>query len=371
VQYLWRHIHTITDTYDGSVPLTHFLKNYCKQHPILGSRDRRMLSSLAYSWYRSVKGIVPVSDPLSYEQQMLACMQVCKALTPQLEKLFASISSPAYMFQPELLFPYDIALSAGINKQEWLASMQVQPQLFIKVRKNKSGILGTLREHQIPFEEITDTCLSLPNGATIDALLPADSYVVQDASSQHTGTFFKATAGEHWYDCCSGAGGKSLLLVDACPGVQLTVSDKRRSILNNLEERFKQYALKKPRVFVADAAVEAQVTAVAKGIPFHNIISDVPCSGSGTWARTPEQLHFFRQPELSAFPPLQQQIAINVSRQLKKGGRLIYITCSVFMQENEGVVNAIVNHTNLQVQQMQLINGIGKRADSMFIAVLQ
>lgn len=330
-----------------------------------------MLSSLAYSWYRSVKGVVPTGAPLSYEQQLLACMQVCNAFTPQFEKLFANIPAPAYTFRPELLFPYDIALSSGITTQQWLASMQVQPQLFIRVRKNKSGILAILREQQIPFEEITDTCLSLPNGAPIDALLPADSYVVQDASSQHTGAFFKANAGERWYDCCSGAGGKSLLLVDACPGVQLTVSDKRRSILNNLEERFKLYALKKPRVFVADAAMEQQVATVAKGSPFHNIISDVPCSGSGTWARTPEQLHFFRPQDLSAFPPLQQQIAINVSRQLQKGGRLLYITCSVFRQENEDVVNAIVNSTGLQVQQMLLINGTGHRADSMFIAVLQ
>lgn len=330
-----------------------------------------MLSSLAYSLYRSVKGIVPTGAPLSYEQQMFTCMQVCNALTPQFDKLFANIPAPAYTFQPDLLFPYDIALSAGITTQQWLASMQVQPQLFIRIRKNKGGIIAMLQEQQIPFEEITDTCLSLPNGAAIDALLPADSYVVQDASSQHTGTFFNANTGERWYDCCSGAGGKSLLLADACPCVQLTVSDKRRSILNNLEERFKLYTLKKPRVLVADAAIEPQVATLAKGSPFHNIISDVPCSGSGTWARTPEQLHFFHPQDLSAFPPLQQQIVISVSRHLQKGGRLIYITCSVFRQENEDVVNAIAQNTGLQVQQMQLINGIGHRADSMFIAVLQ
>jgi 16S rRNA (cytosine967-C5)-methyltransferase len=68
---------------------------------------------------------------------------------------------------------------------------------------------------------------------------------------------------------------------------------------------------------------------------------------------------------------LQQQIAVNVSRHLKPGGRLFYITCSVFREENEAVVAEIVKQTGLKVVRMQLINGIAARADSMFMAILQ
>lgn len=286
--------------------------------------------------------------------------------------MFAGIEpATAYSFSEELLFPHNIALSDGIGRKEWLSSMLIQPQLFIRIRKDREKILALLDEQGIKYESIEPSCLSLPNGAAIDALLPPDSYVVQDASSQSTGKYFKAQQGEQWYDCCSGAGGKSLLLMDTCPAVQLTVSDKRRSILHNLEERFRLYGHKKPQVYVADAADAAQVSALAKGNAFHNIICDVPCSGSGTWARTPEQLYYFDPEAVAAFSQLQQTIAINVSRTLKKGGRLLYITCSVFRQENEDAVNAIAAHTGMRIQHMQLINGISLRADSMFIAVLQ
>lgn len=370
MRYLWQHIRTITDSYDGNVPLTHFLKNYYKQNPVLGSRDRRMLGGLSYSWYRCVKGI-EAADTTTYEQRMLVCIKVCGAFTVQFEKMFAGVELPSYKFNAATLFPYNIEMSDGIDKAEWLASMIVQPQLFIRLRKNKEKIFKLLSEQGILFEQIDDTCLSLPNGAAIDTLLPADSYVVQDFSSQGTGAFFNPYAGERWYDCCSGAGGKSLLLMDMCAGVQLTVSDKRRSILNNLEERFKKYNHTTPEVHVADSADEKQIRALAGGRMFDNIISDVPCSGSGTWARTPEQLHFFKANDLPDFPMLQKRIALNVSKQLRKGGRLIYITCSVFKQENEEVVNEIVQQRGMQIKEMQLINGIANRADSMFIAVLQ
>ena len=180
----------------------------------------------------------------------------------------------------------------------------------------------------------------------------------------------KLEKNEQWYDCCSGAGGKSLLLKDLCPGVRLTVSDKRESIIHNLQQRFRQYRFELPVAHVTDVADSAQLTRALGDKQFDHIICDAPCSGSGTWARTPEQLYFFDPATIAKFGALQQTIAVNVSRHLKKGGQLIYITCSVFEQENENVVNAIIEETGMQLVQQQIINGIGVKADNMFVAVL-
>lgn len=373
MQYLWQHIGNIIGSYRGDVPLTHFLKAYYKQHPILGSRDRRMLGTLSYSWYRCSKGIAAGRSELPFPQRMRECLVLCGAYAPVFDKMFVNVAQVGenILFDKQLLFPHHVPLSDGITRDEWLGSMLVQPRLFIRIRKDRDTILTLLDSKDISYEYITPTCLALPNGAAIDTLLPPDSYVVQDASSQSTGGYMRPVAGERWYDCCSGAGGKSLLLRDQCPGIDLTVSDKRRSILNNLEERFRLYGLKKPTVAVADAADRQQVDALAKGRLFDNILSDVPCSGSGTWARTPEQLYYFDHAAVGQFSQMQQAIATNVARCVKKGGRLIYITCSVFRQENEDVVKAITEATPLHVAEMQLINGIAIGADSMFIAVLQ
>jgi len=375
MQYLWTHIRTLADSYNGAVPFSHFIRNYTRQHPKLGSRDRKILTTVLYSWFRCSSGIiVPPGLAHSFEVRVLACLRSCGVCGPAYDKLFATFNiadADLPPLQSERLFPETLSLSDGISKDDWLLSMTRQPRLFIRVIGSKDRICKILNENNISFEEVAASCLALPNGTPIDKILPETDYAVQDASSQYTGTFFSPAAGQQWYDCCCGAGGKSLLLMAQQPAVRLTVTDKRASIINNLKERFGRYGYRRPDALVANAADAASLSNTLGTRQFDNIICDVPCSGSGTWARTPEQLFFFNSEVQQKFPPLQRVIAVNVSKYLRPGGRLIYITCSIFRQENEDVVDHIVANTGLKVQHMQLVNGISILADSMFIAVLQ
>ena len=366
MRYIGQHISTILSSYDGKVPLAHFLKSYFKQYPILGSRDRRILSALAYAWYRCAKGIDGKDwlDNLMVQWQNDRSSLVNFSLSDWLREKNIALDFSR-------LFPFDIALSAGINREEWLRSMLVQPNLFIRIRKDKGKLISLLNNGQIPFTFIGDNCLSLPNGAAIDTLLPEEAYVVQDASSQQTGNFFLPRKNELWYDCCSGAGGKSLWLKDLEPGVRLTVSDKRESIIHNLKQRFRTYGHELPVAHVTDVTNKELLSRSHGGKQFDNIICDAPCSGSGTWARTPEQLYFFDPKSLEHFAAQQKTITVNVISHLKPGGGLIYITCSVFAAENEEVVKHLCTETGLQLVSQQLINGISIHADSMFVAVLQ
>ena len=367
MRYIWQHIDSIVSSYNGSIPLTYFLKNYFKLHPRLGSRDRKILGEMAYCWYRSSRGF-HLSIP--FEEKVKSCLTICGAHSKHILPFLPQESSEKYPFLINQLFDQPYTLSSGIKKSEWLESMLAQPRLFIRIRKKKAKILAILREHSIEHEQLNVICLSLPNGAAIDKILPPDYYVVQDASSQETGNFFEPRNGETWYDCCAGAGGKSLLLKDINPSVSLTVSDKRVTIIRNLNSRFDLYHLKRPVAHILDVADKKQVDHALKGQMFDNIICDVPCSGSGTWSRTPEQLYYFDNAALATLPALQKTIAVNASVHLKPGGKLFYITCSVFEIENENVVKNIAAETNLSIQSQTLINGIKKHADSMFITVL-
>lgn len=367
MRYLWQHIQTLTDAYDGSLPLAHVLKQYCRQHPMLGSRDRKILSEMAYCWYRCSKGF---DEQLDFEQKMVACLHLCGNIDV-VGKLLTGTSYESLPFNIEQLFPVGVPLSEGVARAEWLGSMLHQPMLFIRVRKDRQRVEAILNEHNIAFAPAGERTLALPNGAAIDKLLPEELYVVQDASSQKTGEWFNPRKGEQWYDCCSGAGGKSLLLKDMEPGVKLSVSDIRDTILHNLRERFRKYGHQPPVSYVTNVSDADALARSLKGVRFDNIISDVPCTGSGTWARTPEQMYFFKTEEIDRFGKLQLNIATNVAEYLKPGGRLIYITCSVFEQENMGVVRQLMQRTGLRLQEAKLINGIEQRADSMFIAVLE
>lgn len=324
---------------------------------------------MAYCYYRTQKGL---DIQLGFEETIQAALQLCSSRQKYILP-FLSSSPEAVNFDIQRLFPYDdITLSDGITWAQWIESMLIQPDAFIRARVPVATLTAILAANDIPYTHLRDNCIALPNGSAADKVLPVDSYVVQDASSQYTGTYFQPADGQHWWDCCSGAGGKSLLLKDINRKIQLTVSDKRPTILHNLQQRFKQYHHQPPAAFVADLSSPDSLKKELGNKRFDSIICDVPCTGSGTWARTPEQLYFFTPSILEGISTLQQQIAPNVAQYLKPGGTVYYITCSVFQQENETVVDKLIAaDQSLSLQHSELINGTGHKADSMFIAVLK
>ncbi len=370
MNFIWQHVERITGSYDGSLPLPHFLKDYYKQYPILGSRDRRMLSEITFCWYRSLNWL---EESLPLKEKVEAALHICGADEQMISRLFpgSSFNAENISLNSKDVFPFDIPLSEGITKNDWLHCTLQQPMLFIRTRQDKKFILSILQQKNVDASFISDTCITLPNGTAINNWLPEDGYVVQDASSQQTGTFFKPQQDEYWWDCCSGAGGKSLLLKDMEPSVHLTVSDTRKSILYNLGKRFKLYKHTPPTTVIVDVADATELQKAMGNKKFDAVICDVPCSGSGTWARTPEQMYFFDPKSVNDFAKKQKAITTNAEQYLKPGGRLYYITCSVFRQENEDVVANLVKNCNLKVETTQLINGIEHHADSMFITVLR
>ena len=306
MRYVWQHTQFIIENFNGSIPLAHFLKNYFKQHTKLGSRDRRIISEMVYCWYRCSKAL---PEHLNFTDRVLACLFICETSVFQalqflpthwqqkkdldIARRIAFLKEEGIDFKLREIISFSPELSDGITEAIWLASMLQQPRLFIRVRKNAEQIKEQLFENNIPFTEPENNILSLPNGAPVDKILHLSDYVVQDASSQATCNYFHPMQGEAWWDCCSGAGGKSLLLKDIQADVQLTVSDKRATILHNLSERFQLYHHQQPEKMIVDAANTHALHQKFGKRKFDHIICDVPCSGSGTWARTPEQLYFF------------------------------------------------------------------------------
>ncbi|MBS1616646.1 MAG: hypothetical protein JST06_11080 [Bacteroidetes bacterium] len=376
MSYLQYHLELILADYSGSLPLHHFLKNYFRLHPKLGSRDRRGLSDAAYAWYRVGKALQ--HTPCSEEAKRMAALQLCglrpKAWEPYFLEEWKQNAGNLPGKLPILwdeIFPFDIPFSEGINRNEWLDAMKRQPQLFLRIRGNQKAFSDILEEKGIAFEWLRNDCLALPNGTKVETLFPADSYVVQDASSQATAAYFMGSHQEHWWDCCAGAGGKSLMLAEQSKSISLLVTDRRPSILSNLKERFQRYQLALPESRCLDVSDARAVSSALGKRQFEGIICDAPCSGSGTWARTPEHCYFFRPELLKNFCERQQNILRNASGYLAPGGRILYITCSIFHCENEAVAEQIAGEAGLRIESMQLINGLPLHADSLFVAVLR
>ncbi|MVT10739.1 RsmB/NOP family class I SAM-dependent RNA methyltransferase [Chitinophaga tropicalis] len=366
----------ITGSYDGTLPLHHYLKGFFKQHPYMGSRDRRQISQLVYAYYRlgylwkGKKGTSErvLTGTFLCEQQSTELLRFFrpdlddKAGLPVADKLdLLGVNNLAE------IFPFAGELSPGIDIPSFIQSFFAQPHLFIRTRNNRQlAITRLLDKAGISYEVTGDDTIALPNSTKIDTII-ADKgwYEIQDASSQQVGQLFTPAPGELWWDACAASGGKSILLMDKQPGVKLMVSDVRASILQNLHQRFKEAGIRHYESIVLDLTAPVADSAIGKR-RFDHIILDAPCSGSGTWARTPENLSFFQAGKIEEFQQLQQRIARNVAQLLKPGGTMTYITCSVFRKENEDVVSYIEKETGLKTLEGGVIAGYGQRADSMF-----
>ena len=276
------------------------------------------------------------------------------------------------------VFPWKEKLSETIDQEKFGESFFVQPNLFLRLRPgNENSVKEKLLQAGITFKEFTPACLALPNTSKIENIIELDKEaVVQDYNSQQIGEYLKLTISPHSHreqltinawDCCAASGGKSLLLYDLTPHVDLTVSDIRKSILINLKKRFAKAGIKNYRSFIADLTNDSRLPTP----DYDLIICDAPCTGSGTWSRTPEQLYFFDDKKIEQYSSLQKKIVSDIIPYLKKNGFLIYITCSVFKKENEEIAEFIKTEFHIQLVKMESLIGYDRRADTMFVALFK
>jgi len=368
--------------YPAETPLSKFLPGFYRQNKQMGSSDRKVASRLVYNYFRLGRALAnrPQDERLvlaeflcntqtnSFLQHFKPDWAACVAFS--VDEKIDLIQKTYPDFKLEDVFPWSDKISADIDKQAFLKSFFVQPDLFIRVRNGYDHLVkAELNKAQIAFKDEGDGCYSMPNGTKLEIIFPIQHWFeVQDYSSQQTAKYFKPQKWDAWWDACAASGGKSLLLHEEEPDIKLVVSDIRESILANLDERFRSAGLVKYQRKQLDLTQNNDQA--LHDYEFDGIILDAPCSGSGTWGRTPEMIAQFESPKIDFFQRLQKTIATNVIKHLKPGKPLIYITCSVFKAENEEVVDYLTKECGLKLESIEVLKGYGHKADSMFVARL-
>jgi len=174
-----------------------------------------------------------------------------------------------------------------------------------------------------------------------DALFTEGKIEVQDEGSQLLGFLLAPKRNDMVVDFCAGAGGKTLML-SAMMNSQgrlyaMDVSEKR---LANLKPRLKRSGASNIQPMLIAHENDLKVKRLAGKID--RVLVDAPCSGLGTLRRNPD-LKFRQSPRsIEAYTLQQAAILASASRLLKKGGRLVYATCSFLPAENQLIVQAFL-----------------------------
>jgi 16S rRNA (cytosine967-C5)-methyltransferase len=163
---------------------------------------------------------------------------------------------------------------------------------------------------------------------------------IQDEASQLISCLVNPKPGEKIMDICAGVGGKTTHMAEMIQNngniLAMDISHKK---IESLKERSERLGVTIIDTLVRDATSEPEKTLHEK---FDRVLVDTPCSGLGTLRRNPEIKWRMLPKDLKSFRLLQKRILNNAGHYLKRGGTLIYSSCTIMPEENEEVIEAFL-----------------------------
>ena len=241
-----------------------------------------------------------------------------------------------------------------------LEASLLHPPFTLRVNRRHGDVAGYLRrlnEAGLPAHQTGPDAVTLEKAVSVHSLPGFDEghVSVQDAGAQWAARLLDAQPGERELrqdrpqgerlaayplrvlDACAAPGGKTGHILERSD-VDLTALDVDATRLARAQENLDRLQLA-ARLAEGDAA---QPDAWWDGRPFDRILADVPCSASGVVRRNPD-IKWLRRPEDIAQFAAQQAVMLEALwRLLAPGGTLLYATCSIFDEENEGQVRAFL-----------------------------
>ncbi len=217
------------------------------------------------------------------------------------------------------------------------------PSAFLRVNRCKTT--PAMLVQRLSEEGITAVSTALPYALKAEKLPSLRQNVsfqkglfhVQDLASQLCAAALSAKPGQRVLDLCAAPGGKTFTVCeDMDDRGEIIACDIHPARVSLIEAGAKRLGFTSIHPMTADATVYRPELGA-----FDRVLCDVPCSGLGVIRRKPE-IRFKGEGEKAKYPALQRTILQNASRYVKKGGRLIYSTCTLNHEENEKTVAAFL-----------------------------
>ncbi|MCE7028421.1 RsmB/NOP family class I SAM-dependent RNA methyltransferase [Jiella avicenniae] len=364
-------IEVLSDVEARRRPVADALKDWGLSHRFAGSGDRAAIGNIVYDALRKKRsygfrmgddgaaalGFAAVLDGLAMQPEALAATLEGDRFAPQMpdgERLgrflaadFSEAPDAVRADVPDWIAAR-LKTSLGERWVEEAAALSARPPLDLRVNTLKAERDKVLKALE-PFEpEASDLA---PQGIRIAAIEGAGRhpnvqieagfqkgwFEVQDEGSQLAALLTGAAPGEQVLDLCAGGGGKSLAMAAMMDNSgQIHAADSDRHRLAPIHERLARAGCRNvqvhdPREDMTGLFGRMDLTLV-----------DAPCTGSGTWRRRPDAK--WRLSETALAKRMQEQDAVldRAAAFVCPGGRLAYVTCSLFADENAARIAAFL-----------------------------
>ncbi len=245
--------------------------------------------------------------------------------------------------------------SLGPEKTAALMAWNQQPaEVFIRMRGQGRPVPPGCAETDWPgFVRWTGE----GDWAEIEALLATGELYAQDPGTRLAPALLDAQPGEQVLDLCAAPGGKSLMLADALGEDEsglLVCVDRPGPRIEQLDENLRKLSDDNgPEVQLL--AVDALTLDPAELGQFNAILLDAPCSNTGVIRRRPDVKWRLEPTSVAEMAMLQTELLAKAATLVLPGGRIVYSTCSIEPEENQGVVEAfLVAHPDFQLASGQV-----------------
>lgn len=375
---------TILDAIESGELAERAITGWGRQNRFAGSKDRAGIRDHVFDVLRTKRSCAKIGGGNTGRELILGHLRNTK-IDP--EVVFTGEGyAPSALTEQELQIPSTTPTDAESHDlpdwawEKWQAalgdsasgaaySQRTRAPVALRInqrRTTREKVALFLAEDGIETEEhpSVSTCLLVKSNPRRVAQSRAylNGFVeLQDASSQSAVGTLQLNKGQRILDYCAGGGGKSLAIVDQY-NVSVSAYDIAPKRMADIPKR------------AARAGVKLDVLDDAKLLnspQFDAVFCDAPCSGSGTWRRTPDAKWRLTKEEFEAFPELQADVINAASKFVVLGGLLIYATCSVFTSENSEIIKRFLADNRDFSKQSDKLIVPQSELDGFYLCVLQ
>jgi 16S rRNA (cytosine967-C5)-methyltransferase len=214
----------------------------------------------------------------------------------------------------------------------------------VKNRAQPSEVIEQLQRSGASLipSRIASGAWRISGGASLLSKLVAEGKVyLQDEASQLVAGVLRAEPGDRVLDLCAAPGSKTTQIADiASDSAIIVASDLHEHRLRTVVHAAQTQGFSSIHCVALDGLQSLPVGRNA----FDRVLIDAPCSGTGTLRRNPEIRWRISPADIQELSQRQKQLLFNAAGTIKPGGRLVYSTCSVEIEENEDVRQAFLEN---------------------------
>lgn len=253
---------------------------------------------------------------------------------------------PLFLDRLERIIPREFFSSVVESfAKDKIFSVRINP-----LREKRENILTLLKQRRIEFQEVEwyeDALIVTSASPFLDDFIQGGFLYRQNLSSMLVPLIINPEPGERVLDLCAAPGSKTTQMA--------AMMGNQGQIIANEPVKSRFYKLKSVVSLLGARNVELKAADGRKfrdsGL-FDKILVDAPCSSEGLFQTSmPETYAYWSPRKIKEMVQKQRGLLLNATRLLKKGGTLVYSTCTFSPEENEGVADWVLRKTkeNLKV----------------------